>query len=550
MRKLLQEEIDDILSIVQLDPNIPFDISMANCENIRDTLKPQLEKILIYPENIPKLKNKIEEEYYRSKIQPGDMIGCLAASSIGEQNTQQTLNSFHSAGIMKANLTTGVVRLKELLNTSQNIKSPSNTIYLLENNTDLYTVKRIAESNFKFYNVEMCISHFDIQFDRQLTVYEKKYYKFFNTFYNKHKQGVWSVRLYFNSDILYRIQKSLQHIANCILSNYKDIYCVFFPDNKNFIDVWFDEDISNPEDIVPAFKKNERVEYPEEKKFDNVNFLEIENLEDEDEQINVNNVNTESYSNTIINNDNKMYFYVKNVVLPNVLSIKVSGIENIKECYYTEGKGGQWYIETKGSNFNELLLHPLVDFKRVYSLNMWDIYRTLGVGATRDFLKIEFDKIIKVSNRHLDILISSMLASGKILSISRYGMNNNQSSIFAKVAFEQPFDHFFNAATNGEVDTIQGVSASIMVGKIGRMGTGMIDVILDTSKLLSNEMLNKQKRRKTLRMIEEEKNEDTMDDENTIENEEEDEEEEDYNYDDEVNDECDYDDFDYDMDLM
>lgn len=562
-RKLTNDEVEDILSVVQLDSNIPFDISMAICENVRDKLKVQLEKVQIYPEKISELKSVIEKKYWDSIVEPGEMVGCLAAASIGEQTTQQSLNSFHSAGIMKANLTTGVVRLKELLNCSQNIKSPSNTIHLLENNTDLYTVKRIAESNFKYYDVGMCLLKYDIHFVRKQTIYEKKYYKFFNTFYNKNKDGLWSVRLYFNSDILYRIQKSLEFVSNCILSSYKDVYCVFFPDNKCVIDLWFDEDIANPEDVLSIFKKTEKVEIKtnevEEKKVDNVNFLELETVieDDNDEEMFIEqNINTESYTHSLINDENKMYFYLKNVVVPNILTVKVSGIKNIEECYYTEGKGGKWFIQTKGSNFEDLLVHPLVDYKTLFSFNMWDVYRNLGVSATREFLKFEFDQIIKVSNRHLDILISSMLVSGKILSVSRYGMNNNQSSIFAKVAFEQPFDHFFNAATNGEVDNIQGVSAAIMVGKMGRMGTGMIDVMIDTNKLISNEMLNKQKRRKTLKVIVEEKYnvDNTTEDEHDVHNVEDIdiEEDEDYTYDDETNDydECDYDDFGNEMDLM
>lgn len=500
LRKLTHDEIDDILDIVQIDPLVPFDISMAICENVRDKLRPQLLNVSIYPKNISLLKKEVERQYHLSRVQPGDMIGCLAASSIGEQNTQQTLNSFHSAGIMKANLTTGVVRLKELLNATQNLKHPSNTIHLLENNSDLYTVKRIAESNFKYYDINSCLVKYDIVYKRKLTAYEKKYYNFFNTYYNKHKHGVWSVRLYFDSNVLFRIQKSLEHISNSILSNFKDLYCVFFPDNKSIIDLWFDEDISNPEDFIFTSKENTKekkldieVVKTDEKKVDVVNFIDLDddsvnNTVEEDDDLEeevILNANTEVYNNSLINNDNKMYFYLKNVVVPSIYNIKISGITNIEECYYTEGKGGKWFIETKGSNFRELLAHPLVDHTKLYTLNMWEIYDVLGIGATRDFLKNEFDKIIKISNRHLDILVSSMVNSGRILSVSRYGMNKNQSSIFAKVAFEQPFDHFFNAATTGEKDTIEGVSGSIMVGKIGRMGTGMVDILVDHKKLLN-----------------------------------------------------------------
>jgi hypothetical protein len=59
------------------------------------------------------------------------MVGALAAQSIGEPTTQLTLNTFHSAGTVKANATSGVPRIEELLSASANPKKPGNTVYLL-----------------------------------------------------------------------------------------------------------------------------------------------------------------------------------------------------------------------------------------------------------------------------------------------------------------------------------------------------------------------------------------------------------------------------------
>jgi len=41
-----------------------------------------------------------------------------------------TLNTFHSAGVSAKNVTLGVPRLKEILNVGDNIKTPSNTIFI------------------------------------------------------------------------------------------------------------------------------------------------------------------------------------------------------------------------------------------------------------------------------------------------------------------------------------------------------------------------------------------------------------------------------------
>ena len=70
-------------------------------------------------------------EYNKSFVEVSEMVGPIAAQSIGEPATQMTLNTFHFAGVSsKSNVTRGVPRLKELLHISKSIKSPSTTIYL------------------------------------------------------------------------------------------------------------------------------------------------------------------------------------------------------------------------------------------------------------------------------------------------------------------------------------------------------------------------------------------------------------------------------------
>ena len=71
--------------------------------------------------------------YKKAIIPPGDMVGLVAAQSIGEPTTQMTLNTFHFAGVAsKSNVTRGVPRVEEILSLSENPKQPSATIYLKE----------------------------------------------------------------------------------------------------------------------------------------------------------------------------------------------------------------------------------------------------------------------------------------------------------------------------------------------------------------------------------------------------------------------------------
>lgn len=63
--------------------------------------------------------SNIEAQFLRSVVHPGEMVGVLAAQSIGEPATQMTLNTFHFAGVASKKVTSGVPRLKEILNVAQ-----------------------------------------------------------------------------------------------------------------------------------------------------------------------------------------------------------------------------------------------------------------------------------------------------------------------------------------------------------------------------------------------------------------------------------------------
>ena len=73
----------------------------------------------------------VKLEYGKSFVEVSDMVGPIAAQSIGEPATQMTLNTFHFAGVSAKSNVRGVPRLKELLHISKSIKSPSTTIYLM-----------------------------------------------------------------------------------------------------------------------------------------------------------------------------------------------------------------------------------------------------------------------------------------------------------------------------------------------------------------------------------------------------------------------------------
>ena len=71
-------------------------------------------------------------QYFNEAIaQPGEMVGIVAAQTIGEMGTQMTLDSFHVSGTAAAvKATSGVPRLKEILSATKKTKTPTLLIYM------------------------------------------------------------------------------------------------------------------------------------------------------------------------------------------------------------------------------------------------------------------------------------------------------------------------------------------------------------------------------------------------------------------------------------
>lgn len=76
------------------------------------------------------LITNIKETFRSAIVHPGEMVGSIAANSIGEPATQMTLNTFHNAGISSKNVTLGVPRLKEVINVAKQLKTPYMKILL------------------------------------------------------------------------------------------------------------------------------------------------------------------------------------------------------------------------------------------------------------------------------------------------------------------------------------------------------------------------------------------------------------------------------------
>jgi DNA-directed RNA polymerase II subunit RPB1 len=420
------------------------------------------------------LLEKIVYYYKKALVSPGEMVGILAAQSIGEPTTQMTLNTFHLAGVAsKSNVTRGVPRVEEILSLSDNPKNPSMTIAL--NSEDAKSREKanvilnmIEETTLKkiVQNLQICfesnkyqtknesdkvVSDF-IEFENMLSEFNEEDYT--DTQPDKCK---WIIRLKLDKYILIEKHITLDDIDFCLKSIYGDDISTIYSD-YNANDLIFRIKIKK-------IKQSKQV---------------VKSLDQSDEICYVKN-----FANNMLNN-----ISIRGIkgISKTLLRKEPSALEYIDGKYQNQPL---WVLDTIGTNLLNVLALDYIDFKKTFTNSITEMYRTLGIEAARQSIYNEFLEITEkdgtyINAHHLGLLADRMTYSHKMISIFRHGINNDDIGPIAKASFEETPEMFIKAAKHAELDDMMGISSNVMCGQLGNYGTNCFQVIVDHAKYISD----------------------------------------------------------------
>ena len=399
----------------------------------------------------------IRFRYIQAHVHAGEMVGALAAQSIGEPTTQLTLNTFHSAGTAKANATSGVPRIEELLSASTNPKRPSNTCYLISTtqNDAITKMKEIQKTTLRDITKSIKIFYDPYPLAETTVVPEDRdmlaRYEAFSTDADGSCGSPWILRLEMNEmemaarNIMDPVEIQTKLMANTAL---KIVECRFSdpgadPSNKTIknlvMRIMFDSaTLKNP--------------------------IQLRFLEDK------------------------------------ILDTPLTGVSGIGRVFLRQVKnelisdtvvGGykpteQYVLDVEGTNLLDLMVFPGVDGTRTFSNDIHEIQDVFGIEAARLALYEEINEVFsteKVNYHHLAVLVDTMTFSGRIVPVNRFGMSKNETGVLAKSSFEETSKIMFNAAMWAERDSMRGVSANIMFGQKPPCGTGFVDILVDETRL-------------------------------------------------------------------
>ena len=422
---------------------------------------------------------KINNSYKKSIVNPGEMVGMIAAQSVGEPTTQLTLNTFHFAGVAsKSNVTRGVPRIEEILSLSENPKNPSCTIYLNElerynqnkatdlinklEHTKLKDIVEVSEIYFDPENLQTQISD-DIDLINEYKNLEDLLDDCKST-YNEKEKSKWLIRFTMNKIEMLDRNITMEDVHYALNNSYDNISCIYNDYNDN--NLIFRIRIMNN---LNSKKKNKNI---------------LESLDQSDEIHIFKNLQDELLNTLVLRG-------IKNI--DKVILRKIT--DNVKEEDMKYIKKEEWVLDTVGSNLLDILSLDFIDKKRCTTNNIIEIFNILGIEAARQAIFDEFSEVIEfdstyINYHHLSILCDRMTYSNKMVSIFRHGINNDDIGPIAKASFEETPEMFLKAARHGELDNLKGVSSNIMCGQTGYYGTSSFKVLTDIEYIKTLETNN------------------------------------------------------------
>ena len=383
------------------------------------------------------------------------------------------LDTFHFSGIStKSNVTRGVPRIEEVLSLSENPKNPSCTIYLNEHDQlsqeaakkIMYNIEHTRFSEI-VESVEICFDPDDLNTLIQNDILLLEQYKEFENLLQDcndanletgKEKSKWIIRIILNAEEMLDKSITMNDVHFAISNTYKDDVACIYSDY-------------NSDTLVFRLRLNNMLQ--------NRRRPSVNPLDQSDEIYLLKNFQDNLLENLVLRG-------VKHI--SKVIPRKI--IDNIVESEGLYKKKEVWVLDTVGTNLLDILALDNIDTNKTFTNDIQEIYRVLGIEATRNSIFNELSEVIEfdstyINYHHLSVLCDRMTCNDKPVSIFRHGINNDDIGPLAKASFEETPEMFLKAARHGELDIMRGISANVMCGQEGYFGTNCFQTMLDINKL-------------------------------------------------------------------
>jgi len=407
------------------------------------------------------LLDRIERLFLKSSADAGEMVGALASESIGEPATQLTLNTFHYSGVGNKNTTTGVPRLRELIDVtkSDKMKTPSLTLalqpqYATNRDACAYFAQTLIRTSLGDL-VEKAETVWEPDVLRTTVPEDVEMVRAANIFRNHAAlltSSRWVIRLTLHRTLVLNRGLTPMDLANTIR-----------------------EFVGERADVV--YSPTNTAKWVVRISLFDIREMAVQYSNDVPAQVAQERVLTQTEMNRLL----------ARVAVGGIDGLSDASLRQIKCTAVDEQTGSlteqkEWVIDTQGTSMLEAWTLDGVDWTRTISNDLYEIYENLGIEAVAQVLFSEIKNVLAdsyVNDRHITAVVKTMCFRGYLMPMSRHGINRVDTGVLMRVSFEESMEQLMNAAMFNEVDTLKGVTENMMVGAVAPMGTGTVSLVVD-----------------------------------------------------------------------
>ena len=389
----------------------------------------------------------------RSRAAAGEMVGAVAAQSIGSDATQMTLNVFHHAGVASKDVTLGVPRLKELTDCARKIKTPTMRLPAAAPYQATEAPFTTAPTFYPTLTLESLIETMDVLNEPVFTsevspedayICAREQTLLLEPEAFEAGASSWVVRFVLKPARLLKRRLTPAIVAQRLRAALPALQ------------------------ILPA-----EPEMP-------VWFLRVRALAAGPRRGRAPRAEDDPYATAAL---------CREASLQGLPRVTRTLAERGPLHFWAHDRAGHWpraaFLLTEGTNLEGVLGHPAFEADMCVSNDVAETLATLGVEAAAAVLFHELQHCLQfdgnyINARHVLLLVDLMTYLGHLLPISRHGLNRlHDNGVLARCSFEETCDQLFDAAAYGERDWLLGVTETVCLGQPSPIGTGAVAALAD-----------------------------------------------------------------------
>ena len=437
-------------------------------------------------ECLTNLVHKMQRLHDRALLQPGDCIGALTATSLGEPATQLTLNTFHFSGTSNDGMTYGVPRMCEIIEASEHIRSPRTWVPLLPG-TSHEDAQTLARSLVEVPLLN-CLNASQVVYGLPdaVVLANPALFEATDT----------SVFMAYTVKLVPQPHVCFARLVNCIQESIGASGVVVSDGAALYVML-----LRNDKDLAKALAKATSGHSAKAMK----RHMRPLVFTTDDADTTITNVPLHLLCPPAAAAADAFEVQIQDVLEANMAremlarlhetcmvggypgvagaTVRTQAYTRVDPVHNTIVSEQRLLLDVRGSVLGVAHSLPHVDLSNIVTNDIAKVYKMYGIDAAERVLFHEIRVCFEVGGARPDDRLVALLASvithwGFILPVSRYGINRlADQSIIAKISFEEVVEMILSAAAQGLCDDLQGPSETIMFGKLINAGTNMCELV-------------------------------------------------------------------------